>query len=107
MYLSYLCVSTLSYTFCTQPPTMMHFLHSTIHTQFSTSSVLQIGEKNIFENRTLDQWFYDTEYTLHLGLLKVEILGTLGKSLGDLRTVNILAICSNARGNQMHKEYKN
>ena len=67
---------------------------------------LEIEIKNILE--TVDQWFYDTEYTLHLGLLKVEILGTLGKSLGDLRTVNILAICSNAaRGNQMHNEYEN
>ena len=67
---------------------------------------LEIEIKNILE--TVDQWFYDTEYTLHLGLLKVEILGTLGKPLGDLRTVNILAICSNAaRGNQMHNEYKN
>ena len=69
---------------------------------------LEIELKNILESKTVDQWVYDTEYTLHLGLLKVEILGTLGKSLGDLRTVNILAICSNAaRGNQMHNEYKN
>ena len=72
---------------------------------------LEIELKNILENKTVDQWFYDTEYTLHLGLLKVEILGSSvpwASLWGDLRTVNILAICSNAaRGNQMHNEYEN